>query len=186
MYRQQRLLNFPELRLTEAQLENHTLYKIEKILENNNRSLKDFPPLLLPNRDSIHDDNNRLLREELSHDIQRLIMEHKEMHSGLNVQHMHVYNIIVQSAIEKKDGLYFVYGAGGTGKTYLYKTTLSRLRSEGKICLDFASSGIASLLLPGGRTAHSRFSIPIDLNDQSICNIHQGTHLAKLMKKKPV
>ncbi|KAK3211141.1 hypothetical protein Dsin_015847 [Dipteronia sinensis] len=118
LYRQQRLLNFPELRLTEAQLKNHALYEIEKILEKNNRSLKDFPPLPLPNRDSIHDDNNRLLTEELSHDIQRLIMEHKEMHSGLNVQQMHVFNIIVQSVIEKKGGLYFVYGTGGTGKTY--------------------------------------------------------------------
>ncbi|KAK3224841.1 hypothetical protein Dsin_004703 [Dipteronia sinensis] len=110
-------------------------------------------------------------------------MEHKKLHGGLNVQQMHVYNIIVQSVIEKKCGLYFVYGAGGTGKTYLYKTILSRLSSEGRICLSVASSGIVSLLLPVGKTTHSRFSIPIDLNDQSTSNIHQGTHLAELMKK---
>nr|GEV03581.1 DNA helicase PIF1, ATP-dependent [Tanacetum cinerariifolium] len=45
---------------------------------------------------------------------------------------------------------------GGIGKTLLYKTTISRLRSELKILLAVASSGIASLLLPGGRTAHNR------------------------------
>ncbi|KAK0587800.1 hypothetical protein LWI29_029105 [Acer saccharum] len=110
-------------------------------------------------------------------------MEHKELYSGLNVQQMNVHDIVVQSVIEKKGGLYFVYGAGGTGKTYLYKTILSRLKSEGKICLAVASSRIASLLLLGGRTAHSRFSIPIDLNDQSTCNIHQGTHMTELIKK---
>ena len=44
-----------------------------------------------------------------------------------------------------------------------------------------ASSGVASLLLPGGRTAHSRFKIPIDLDDNSICDIKRGNKLAKLL-----
>ncbi|TXG48657.1 hypothetical protein EZV62_024532 [Acer yangbiense] len=144
-------LNFPQLTLTETQLKNLALYEIKQILQKNNRSLKDFPPLPLPNHSLIQDANNRLIREELSYDIQRLIMEHKELYSGLNVQQMNVHDIVVQSVIENKGGLYFVYGAGGTGKTYLYKTILSRLRSEGKICFAVASSGIASLLLPGGK-----------------------------------
>ncbi|KAK2402282.1 ATP-dependent DNA helicase PIF1 [Trifolium repens] len=33
------------------------------------------------------------------------------------------------------------------------------IRSKGDIVLTVASSGIASLLLPGGRTAHSKFKI---------------------------
>ncbi|GJU53838.1 DNA helicase [Tanacetum coccineum] len=33
-----------------------------------------------------------------------------------------------------------------------------------------ASSGIASLLLPGGRTAHSRFKLPLELTDESLCH----------------
>lgn len=44
-----------------------------------------------------------------------------------------------------------------------------------------ASSGIASLLLPGGRTAHSRFKIPINVNEDSTCNIKQGMPLADLI-----
>nr|GEX57995.1 hypothetical protein CTI12_AA123990 [Tanacetum cinerariifolium] len=51
--------------------------------------------------------------------------------------------------------LRMLLNVGGTGKTFLYKTIISRLRSELKIILAVASSGIASLLLPGGRTAHS-------------------------------
>lgn len=46
-----------------------------------------------------------------------------------------------------------------------------------------ASSGIASLLLPGGRTAHSRFKIPIDIDEYSCCNISQNTNLADLIRK---
>ncbi len=45
------------------------------------------------------------------------------------------------------------------------------------------SSGIASLLLPGGRTAHSRFKIPIDLHDESACNITQHMKVAELVHK---
>ena len=43
--------------------------------------------------------------------------------------------------------------------------------------------GIASLLLPGGRTAHSRFVIPLELVENSTCGIKQNTHLAELMKQ---
>ncbi|KAL3619255.1 hypothetical protein CASFOL_036825 [Castilleja foliolosa] len=46
-----------------------------------------------------------------------------------------------------------------------------------------AASGIASLLLPSGRTAHSRFKIPLDLTEQSTCHIKKGTHLADLLKE---
>ncbi|CAH9140571.1 unnamed protein product [Cuscuta epithymum] len=57
------------------------------------------------------------------------------------------------------------------------------IRSRGEIVLNVASSGIASLLLPGGRTAHSRFKIPIHPNEDSTCNIKQGSALAELLVK---
>ncbi|XP_071713958.1 uncharacterized protein [Rutidosis leptorrhynchoides] len=43
--------------------------------------------------------------------------------------------------------------------------------------------GIASLLLPGGQTAHSRFVIPLELMENSTCGIKQKTHLAELMQE---
>jgi len=49
--------------------------------------------------------------------------------------------------------------------------------------LAIASSGIASLLLLGGKTAHSRFKILIDLQDDSTCNITQQMKVAKLVRK---
>jgi hypothetical protein len=58
---------------------------------------------------------------------------------------------------------------------------ICRLRSEGKIVIAVASSGIAALLLPDGRTAHSRFQIPINVTDSSTCGIKQGSQLANLM-----
>ena len=42
---------------------------------------------------------------------------------------------------------------------------------NGKIALAVASAGIAAELLQGGRTAHSRFKIPIPINEDSVCSI---------------
>jgi hypothetical protein len=49
--------------------------------------------------------------------------------------------------------------------------------------LTVASSGVVALLLAGGRTAHSRFRIPLQVDDNSFCDIKRGTNLAKLLKE---
>jgi len=56
---------------------------------------------------------------------------------------------------------------------------MATLRNKGKIVLATASSGIAASLLPGGRTAHSRFNLPLDVQPNSICNIKKQKDLAK-------
>jgi len=65
----------------------------------------------------------------------------------------------------------FVQAAGGTGKTFTLIAIINYLRSEGKIVLPIASSGLASLNLPDGRTAHSRLKIPLEVNTTSMCYI---------------
>ncbi|KAL7598612.1 hypothetical protein Lser_V15G26560 [Lactuca serriola] len=55
--------------------------------------------------------------------------------------------------------------------------------SIGKIILAVAASRIASLLLPSGTTAHSRFKIPIDLTDKKSCDIKERTFLRDLMQR---
>jgi hypothetical protein len=88
------------------------------------------------------------------------------------------------NVVTNKEGkLFFVYGSGGIGQTFVWTTLLSCLRGQGKIVLVVASSGIACLLLPGGRIAHSRFKIPIDLHDESTCNITQQMKVAELVRK---
>lgn len=55
-----------------------------------------------------------------------------------------------------------------------------------KIALAVAASGIASLLLPSGRTAHSRFNIPIDLSERSTCDIKKKSLLATLLEQTAI
>ncbi|XP_074358165.1 uncharacterized protein LOC141697602 [Apium graveolens] len=51
------------------------------------------------------------------------------------------------------------------------------------IVLPVTTSGITSLLLPNGRTTHSRFRIPLDVAVESTCEIKHGTQLAELLQK---
>ncbi|KAH1162822.1 hypothetical protein GYH30_001362 [Glycine max] len=78
--------------------------------------------------------------------------------------------------------VYFLCGYGGTGKTFVWTTLSSGIRSNGGIVCTVASSGIVSLLLPGGRIAHSKFAMPVPATENSTCNIHQGSELAELLK----
>jgi len=101
----------------------------------------------------------------------------------LNDDQRSTYETIFNAVTNKKGRLFFVYGSGGIGKTFVWTTLLSHLQGQGKIMLIVASSRITSLLFLGGRTAHSRFKIPIDLHDESTCNITQEMKVAELVRK---
>ncbi|XP_074373670.1 uncharacterized protein LOC141714020 [Apium graveolens] len=65
----------------------------------------------------------------------------------------------------------------------MWNTIISNLRSRSKIVLPVATASIAALLMPNGRTTHSRFHIPIDVTTESTCEIRHGSQLAKLLLK---
>lgn len=109
--------------------------------------------------------------------------EYKKLLKNFNEEQLSVYNAILESVEKKEGGLFFVYGRGGCGKTYLWRTLISKLRSQGDIVLSVASSGIAATLLPGGRTAHSRFKIPIVLDEFSLCSIGHNSDIVELIKQ---
>eukprot|EP00267_Zea_mays_P047682 XP_020400166.1 uncharacterized protein LOC103638314 [Zea mays] len=83
----------------------------------------------------------------------------------------------------REGGLFFVDGPGGTGKTYLYRVLLATLRGQGKIVVATATSGVAASIMPGGRTAHSRFKIPLTIDDGAICSFTKQSGTAELLRK---
>ena len=118
----------------------------------------------------------------MPNNIDNLLDESEFLISQLNIQQRNAFDTIVQTVFSNKSGFYFVSRYGGTGKTFLWNAIVSHLRAREKIVLTVASSGVASLLLPGGRTAHSRFKIPCELHETITCNIKRGTMLAELIK----
>ncbi|CAN6556225.1 unnamed protein product [Malus baccata var. baccata] len=162
------------------ELRNSLLYELEKLFTASNSSLSKHH-LPQPNNLMMDRLKARSLREELNYDANSLKQEHSLLIGQLNKEQKLVYDSVMETIDNNRSGLFFVHGHGGTGKTFLWTTIITRIRSQNQIVLAVASFGIASLLLPGGRTAHSRFKIPINITDCSVCEIKKGTHLAKLI-----
>ena len=125
---------------------------------------------------------NSLLAEQLQYNIEEQYSMYVEFVSQLNVQQRNCYDTIVESLNTPETARFFLQGAAGTGKTFLYRSLCAFLRSQGKIVLCVASSGIAAQLLLGGRTSHSRFKIPLQLNESSTYAITCKSELAELLR----
>jgi hypothetical protein len=121
---------------------------------------------------------NRYIEEELAYDFNAVLSEAQNLHMKLNEQQLYAFNTIVHTVLSNKSGFFFLSRYGGTGKTFLWNAIVTHLRAQKRIVLIVASS----LLLPGGRTAHSRFKIPCELDETSICDIKRGSKLAELIE----
>lgn len=101
----------------------------------------------------------------------KLEEEANALEKTLNNEQKYIFDKIQESALAANGELFFIYGGEGSEKTYLWNCLIARLRSRGKIVVVVASFGIASLSLPSGRTAHSRFKISLKLDENSTCSI---------------
>ncbi|XP_071708683.1 uncharacterized protein [Rutidosis leptorrhynchoides] len=150
-------------------LRNYCVLEIQDILNKHGKSLSDFPNLPQPDPGLLTQLDNRLIREELNYSLAELRNEHQNLWP------------------------FFLYGPGGTGKTFVYKIILTKLRFEKLIALAIASSDKPPYMtnimrrrfttFTGGRTAHSRFVIRFELMENSTCRIKQKTHLGELMQE---
>ena len=181
-YQLQHQWNIPEP--TDEQVYDFGLHLLEHILHYSSKSLEvDF--LSMPR--SIMDwgeveGPNRLITGERNYNQGQQLEQLNQRLPQMNVDQRSAYDQVVDSVEQKAGKLFFLHGPAGTGKTFVYNTLCHKLCSQGCIVLCVASSGIASLLLPGGRTAHSRFKIPLDLTAESSCSISIQSVHAELMR----
>ncbi|XP_074291042.1 uncharacterized protein LOC141617796 [Silene latifolia] len=120
--------------------------------------------------------------DALSYDRQSLSEEHEIQLSSMTDEQRLVYNEVMEAALNNKGGVFFVYGYGGTGKTFHWRALCACFKSKGDIVVAIASSGIAATLILCGVTAHSRFGISINVTEDSICSrIKPGSDLAELL-----
>ncbi|XP_035837306.1 uncharacterized protein LOC118485145 [Helianthus annuus] len=180
-YNRRTMLQNNDVVFTDEEILNYTLIEIERVLIGHGKSLLDFPNLPQIDRQLVDTMENRLIMAERTFNIEEEMTLFHDLFCGLNAEQREVFDYVCDCVDRRTGGAVFVFGSGGTGKTYLWKTLISCFRSRGQIVLSVASSGIASLLLPGGRTAHSRFKIPFELDKDSCCSIDVGTDLAGLI-----
>ena len=102
----------------------------------------------------------------------------------LNVGQANLCEELYQAVHGEGDTKAFVISSpGGFGKTFAFQVLAAQVRIEGGIVLNVASTGLAAQNLVGGRTAHSRFKIPIPIQEDSTCCIKVQSDLARLMKE---
>ena len=161
---------------SEEQIYDYGLHLLNQILMQSLKSLEKFPNMPLPQHEWDIIVDNPILHDQLSYDLEELAVQVEERKQSFNQEQMVVFNAVMDSVKNEQGKLFFVHSAGGCGKTYLCNTIAAAVRSLGKVALCVASSGIASLLLDGGRTAHSRFKIPIPVHEDSSCGIKKGSN----------
>ena len=163
---------------------NRALCRLEdavRLLGGESLSTYDLP---LPNRD-INDDMNG----DPVHDLQQDGLDADAAEASFTAEQRRIYQTIIAMA-DNPDAyagrnIIFLDAPGGTGKTFLINSVLKRLRSQGKVAIATATSGIAATLIDSGRTLHSGFKIPIDSHLQTLptCMISRGTALARKIQQ---
>ena len=126
---------------------------------------------------------HRLIQDELNYNADALRQIVLRDVPRLNDEQRHAYDTLCAAVENGEGGVFFLDGFGGTGKTFVINLTLAKVRSERKIAVAVASSGIAATLLDGGTTAHSRFKIPITIIERSTCNIAAQSPEAALIQR---
>ena len=165
--------------LSTNQIKVKALQSINSTLESMGKNLDCYGISDVANL-QFNDSTSKDLQDELA-----IIVSKDDIYAAslLNFEQRKAYDAILEKVFGEKTGCFFIDGPGGTGKTFLYRALLATVRSRGFIALATATSGVAASLLPGGRTAHSRFKIPINIQEFTTCTVSKQSALAELLRK---
>ncbi|KEH36233.1 PIF1-like helicase [Medicago truncatula] len=152
------------------------------LLQENGRSLNDFKSMLRPNAADMPTFTNKIIIDELNYNKDELEKTHADMLLMLTDEQGSVQDKIMESVGSDDNGFFFLYGYGGTGKSFIWKSLSAVVRSKGLIVLNVASSGISALLLPGGRTAHSTLTVLIEINEPSSLTMEKDNPRVDLVR----
>ncbi|CAL1357030.1 unnamed protein product [Linum trigynum] len=133
-YQAGRGLNLQHFQAPDEYLKNQVIKHIETLLHSHFRSLADFG---LPQpTDYAHSlVSNRLICEQLNYDVCMQKRLADEIFSALNRGQQDAYHSIMTSVEQGLEKFFFLYGHGGTGKTYLYNTIIAKLAKPTTDCL---------------------------------------------------
>ncbi|XP_020194319.1 uncharacterized protein [Aegilops tauschii subsp. strangulata] len=171
--------DYRRTRTSPNEVEQMVLLDIRGMLQSMGKDSIDFA---LPTIDDAFDPTEGEAREIIEESTVEFDESDTKLSSSLNLEQRAAYDEILL-AVERGDGgVFFVDGPGGTWKTFLYRAMLAKVRGEGKIAIATATSGVAASIMPGGRTAHSRFKIPLSCDDGASCSFTKQSGTAKLLR----
>ena len=158
------------------------IYIEDRIISLGGSGLKSFGlPQTIRNRDSTLPSE---VDTERNYDTDLLTAYIEENEPKMVQDQKEAFDKITRAVFDRRGGIFFLDAPGGTGKTFLINLLLAKVRQRNEIALAVASSGIASTLLTGGRTAHSAFKLPLNLTtaETPTCNILRNSGKAKVLQ----
>ena len=138
------------------------LTDIQSILARAGKKLEDYH-LPIPREVDRSRVDNRDLQRELNYDAREEQAMAAAKRSTMYAAQAAAYDEVMGHVRSGTPACVFIDGPGGAGKTYLYQALLHGVRGDGEVALACAWSGIAAVLLEGGRTCHSRFGLPVPM-----------------------
>ncbi|KAK4596818.1 hypothetical protein RGQ29_014731 [Quercus rubra] len=168
---------------TETHRTNKLLNDLEALLLQHGKHITEYDLLISTGECGNDSTLPRLIQDELN--IPN-VDEELTLIEKLNNDQRVAYETIMTVIDRKESMIFFVDGPGGTGKTFLFRTILATLRKAGHIAIATATSGIVATLLPGGRTTHSRFKIPLTPDASTTCSINKQSDLAELIRRATI
>ena len=129
-----------------------------------------------------------LISEELDFDINHLREALNDKQSKLTESQRSVFDAVMHAVEQDEPLALFIDARGGTGKTFVLNAILNAVRiiDGGSVGLAVGATGIAANLLHLGRTFHSRFKVPLEINSESVCSINSQSTLAQLIRMAKV
>jgi hypothetical protein len=163
---------------TSVAMEKMVLIDLKNMLQSMGKDIKSYP---LPDIDDTYDTASGIPREIFEEASMVPNADDVALSDSLNNEQRAAYDEIMSAIDTDEGGLFFVDGPGGTGKTFLYRTLLAKVHSENKLAMVTTTSGVAASIMPGGRIAHSRFKIPLILEDGGCCSFTKQSGTTKLL-----
>ena len=164
-------------RMTADRAEQMALAHISRIIAQSNKALQDFNlPVLeeLPPVENL----NVVEQQQEAHRMRPLLNNEQRVVAEA------VIDKVINNDNNGENNIFFLDGAGGTGKTFTYNYIIAEIEGRGLSCATAAWTGIASTLLKNASTIHSLFALPVPVLETSVCNITPESNKGQALRDK--
>ena len=120
------------------------------------------------------------------YDVDEMATLVDEQKAIFNPDQVAAFNAILEFIINNQNYLFFIHAAGSCRKIFLCHTIAAEVRRRDQVVLCVASSGIATLLLDGGRTSHLHFKIPLSIHEDSITGLKHNSYMFLVLQQTKV
>jgi len=149
------------------------------------RSLADFLLMPLPQQQWAHRIPNSLLQAE-QYDIDEMATLVDKQRAIFNPDQAVAFDTALEFITNNWDHLFFIHAIGGCGKTFLCNTIAVEVRKRGQVALCVVLSGIAVLLLDGGRTSYLHFKIPLSIHEDSVAGLKHNSYMFPVLQQTKI